>query len=134
MINTATLELNAATDVSFRRNEGATGEYATLLGIQNMYIGGDKHVKIPMNVLLQSNCVEYARSTALATGRRFLVTGRLSYSEQHKTYTLKADQLTVFPAGKSTKETSGQESQEPVAASSSPVPSTKSDKPTRNKK
>ena len=99
MINQLTLELNAATDPVYRSNKDGDGEYATLLGIQNLYIGGDKYAKIPMNVLLQSNCVSFAKSSELHKGRRFLASGRLTYNDQHKSFTLKADQLSIFPAG-----------------------------------
>ena len=99
MINAITLELNAASEVTFRKNRDA--EYATLLGIQNVYLSEKRTAKLPISVLLQSNCVEYARTVALAKGRRFIVHGKLTYSEQHKSFTLKADQLTVFPLSKS---------------------------------
>ena len=99
MINAISLELNAASDVTFRQNRDV--EYATLLGIQNVYLSEKSSAKLPISVLLQSNCVEYARTVALAKGRRFIVHGKLTYSEQHKSFTLKADQITVFPLSKS---------------------------------
>ena len=99
MINAISLELNAASEVTFRKNRDV--EYATLLGIQNVYLSEKSTAKLPISVLLQSNCVEYARTVALAKGRRFIVHGKLTYSEQHKSFTLKADQLTVFPLSKS---------------------------------
>lgn len=95
MINAISLELNAASEVTFRKNRDA--EYATLLGIQNVYLSEKRSAKLPISVLLQSNCIEYARTVALAKGRRFIVHGKLTYSEQHKSFTLKADQLSVFP-------------------------------------
>ena len=95
MINAISLELNAASDVTFRKSRDS--EYATLFGIQNVYLSEKCTTKLPISVLLQANCVEYARKAALAKGRRFIVHGRLTYSEQHKSFTLKADQLTVFP-------------------------------------
>ena len=95
MINAISLELNAASDVTFRKSRDS--EYATLFGIQNVYLSEKSTAKLPISVLLQANCVEYARKVALAKGRRFIVHGRLTYSEQHKSFTLKADQLTVFP-------------------------------------
>ena len=95
MINAISLELNAASDVTFRKNQDS--EYATLLGIQNVYLSENRSAKLPISVLLQANCVEYARKASLAKGKRFIVHGRLTYSEQHKSFTLKADQLTVFP-------------------------------------
>ena len=100
MINAISLELNAATEVTFRQN-GGDDEYATLLGMQNVYLSAKSSAKLPISVLLQSNCVEYARTVALAKGRRFIVHGKLTYSEKHKSFTLKADQLTVFPLSKS---------------------------------
>ena len=99
MINAISLELNAASEVTFRKNGDV--EYATLLGIQNVYLSEKRTAKLPISVLLQSNCVEYARTVALAKGRRFIVHGKLTYSEQHKSFTLKADQITVFPLSKS---------------------------------
>ncbi len=99
MINAISLELNAASEVTFRKNRDV--EYATLLGIQNVYLSENRSAKLPISVLLQSNCVEYARTVSLAKGRRFIVHGRLTYSEQHKSFTLKADQLTVFPLSRS---------------------------------
>ena len=100
MINAISLELNAASEVTFRQN-GGDAEYATLLGIQNVYLSEKRTAKLPISVLLQSNCVEYARTVALAKGRRFIVHGKLTYSEQHKSFTLKADQITVFPLSRS---------------------------------
>jgi hypothetical protein len=99
VINAIALELIAASEVTFRKNRDV--EYATLLGIQNVYLSEKRTAKLPISVLLQSNCVEYARTVALAKGRRFIVHGKLIYSEQHKSFTLKADQLTVFPLSKS---------------------------------
>ena len=99
MINAISLELNAASEVTFRQNGDI--EYATLLGIQNVYLSEKITAKLPISVLLQSNCVEYARTVALSKGRRFIVHGKLTYSEPHKSFTLKADQLTVFPLSKS---------------------------------
>ena len=99
MINAISLELNAASEVMFRKNRDV--EYATLLGIQNVYLSENRSAKLPISVLLQSNCVEYARTVSLAKGRRFIVHGKLTYSEQHKSFTLKADQLTVFPLSRS---------------------------------
>jgi hypothetical protein len=100
MINAISLELHAASEVTFRQN-GGDAEYATLLGIQNVYLSEKRTAKLPISVLLQSNCVEYARTVALAKGRRFIVHGKLTYSEKHQSFTLKADQLTVFPLSKS---------------------------------
>jgi hypothetical protein len=99
VINAIVVELNAASEVTFRKN--GESEYATLLGIQNVYQSENRTSKLPLSILLQENCVEYARKAGLGKGRRFLVHGRLTYSEQHESYTLKADQLSVFPLSKS---------------------------------
>src|SRR5271155_4555917 len=98
MINAISLELNAASDVTFRKNKDT--DYATLIGIQNVYLSENRTTKLPISILLQANCVEYARTVSLAKGRRFIVHGKLTYSEKHQSFTLKADQLTVFPLSK----------------------------------
>jgi hypothetical protein len=85
--------------MTFRKN--GDSEFATLLGIQNVYLSRNRTSKLPLSILLQENCVEYARKFGLGKGWRFTVHGKLTYSEQHKSYTLKADQLTVFPLSKS---------------------------------
>jgi hypothetical protein len=95
MINAISLELNAASDATFRKNRDS--ECATLFGIQNVHLSEKGAAKLPISVLLQANCVAYARKAALARGKRFIVHGRLTYSEQHQSSTLKTDQLTVFP-------------------------------------
>jgi hypothetical protein len=99
MINAIVMELNVASEVTFRKQ--ADSEYATLLGIQNAYAGQNRTSKLPISLLLQGNCVEYARKVELGKGRRIIVHGRLTYSEQHKSFTLKADQLSAFPLSKS---------------------------------
>ena len=99
MINAISLELNVASEVTFRKQ--GDSEFATLLGIQNVYLSENRTAKLPISVLLQANCVGYARKASLDKGRRFIVHGKLTYSEQHKSFTLKADQITVFPLSKS---------------------------------
>jgi hypothetical protein len=99
MINAISLELNVASEITFRKQ--GDSEFATLLGIQNVYLSENRTAKLPISVLLQANCVEYARKAALRKGRRFIVHGKLTYSEQHKSYTLKADQLSVYPLSRS---------------------------------
>jgi hypothetical protein len=117
MINAISLELNAASDVTFRQHQDS--EYATLLGIQNVYLGEKGTAKLPISVLLQANCVEYARQSSLTRGRRFIVHGRLTYSDEHDSYTLKAGQLTVFPISAS-KTTTGDTNVTATADSSAP--------------
>ncbi len=116
MLNAITLELNVASEVTFRK-QGET-EFATLFGIQNVYLSENRSDKLPVSILLQSNCVEYARKAQVTKGRRIIVHGKLTFSEKHNSYTIKADQLSVFPLSKPTtgsgdcKASDGEESSE----------------------
>jgi hypothetical protein len=126
MLNAITLELNVASEVTFRKR-GET-EFATLFGIQNVYLSENRSDKLPVSILLQSNCVEYARKAQVTKGRRIIVHGKLTFSEKHNSYTIKADQLSVFPLSKPStdsgdgKAANGQESSEEGLESRSKKP------------
>ena len=104
MLNAITLELNVASEVTFRKR-GET-EFATLFGIQNVYLSENRSDKLPVSILLQSNCVEYARKAQVTKGRRIIVHGKLTFSEKHNSYTIKAEQLTIFPLSKPSTDSS----------------------------
>lgn len=93
-INTISLELNAAMDVSSHDD----GEWATVFAIHNKYRGKERPSKpVPISVKFGGNTAAFALA-AIKKGTPFVVTGSLDFDEGEKGrdfYRINADQLSV---------------------------------------